>query len=129
MVYCLWFAGVLQLLVAVSNFFAIKMLRYRETLAAVSPHVAQVFVVQNIFIVFMVAGLALMCFAFAPELTNRTALSRSIDGFAALFWFVRLMVQWFYYDRELRRKYRVMDALFSLAFLYLTVVFCVAAVS
>jgi hypothetical protein len=45
----------------------------------------------------------------------------------AVFWTLRVFIQQFYYDRELRRQNRGFDFLFSFAFLYLAVVFTVAA--
>ena len=119
-------AGVLQLLVAISNLFAARMFRYRESLRTVPAHVAEVFIVQNVFIVFTVVGIAGMCFAFAEELAGASLLGRSVSGFLSIFWCGRLMFQLFFYDRELRRQHRAFDVLFLLAFAYLVVVFAIA---
>jgi len=123
----IWFAGVLQLLIAFSNFFAAKMFRYRESLRTLPGHVAEVFVVQNIFIVFTVVGMAAMRFVFAVELTGGTLLGRCLSGFLCVFWLGRLIFQLFFYDRELRRQHRMIDVLFVLAFTYLVVVFAIGA--
>jgi hypothetical protein len=89
--------------------------------------VAEVFVVQNIFIVFAVLGMAGLCFGFAAELAGGSLLGRWLSGFLSVFWFGRLMCQFFYYDRELRRQHRFFDALFVLAFAYLVVIFAIGA--
>jgi alginate O-acetyltransferase complex protein AlgI len=123
----LWAAGVLQLLVASANVFAVRMFGYRETLASVPKHVAQVFVVQNVFIVLTVVGTAGLCFVFPDDLSGGSILGRRLSAFLALFWGIRLLFQLFYYDREVRRRHRVLDALFVLAFAYLTAVFAIAA--
>jgi hypothetical protein len=122
----IWFAGGLQLLIAISNLLAAKMFRYRESLRILPAHVAQVFVVQNVFIMFTVVGMAELCFAFPMELAGESL--RSVSGFLSVFWCGRLIFQLFFYDRELRRQYRVFDVLFLLAFAYLVVVFAVAGI-
>ncbi len=122
-----WVAGVLQLLVAISNVFAARMFRYRESLRTLPAHVAEVFIVQNVFVVFTVVGIAGICFAFAEELAGGSLLGRSVSGFLSVFWCGRLMFQLFFYDRELRRQHRAFDALFILAFAYLVIVFAIGA--
>jgi hypothetical protein len=121
----IWVAGGLQLLVAISNVFAVKMFRYRESLRTLPAHVAEVFIVQNIFIVFTVVGMSGLCFAFAEELTGGSLLGRCLSGFLSVFWFGRLIFQLFFYDRELRRQHRLIDVLFLFAFAYFVVVFAI----
>ena len=119
----IWIAGGLQLLVAISNVFAAKMFRYRESLRTLPAHVAEVFVVQNVFIMFTVVGMAGLCFAIAEELAGKSLLGRSVSGFLSIFWCGRLIFQLFFYDRELRRQHRAFDVLFLVAFTSLVVVF------
>ena len=124
---CIWLAGGLQLLVASANFFAKRMLRYRENLANVSPIVREIFVVQNAYIVLIQVGFAAMCFAFAAELAAGRPLARYLCAFLAVFWGLRLPIQLFYYDRELKRRHPVFNAMFLAAFAYLASVFAWAA--
>ncbi len=123
----LWGAGGLQLLIASANFPAAGMFRYRESLRAVPAHVAEVFWVQNVFIVLTVVAAAGLCFAFPGDLAGGTRLGRALSGFLAVFWAVRLGFQLFFYDRAMRRQYRAFDVLFVAAFAYLVTVFAVAA--
>ena len=120
-------AGGVQLLIASANVPAIRMFRYRESLRAVPAHVAEVFWVQNVFIVLVVLAMAGMCFTFPADLAGGTGLGRAASGFLALFWAVRLGFQLFFYDREMRRRYRAFDAVFVSAFTYLVAVFAIAA--
>ena len=124
----LWVAGVLQGLVAVANLFAVRMFGYREAVRAMPGPVAEVFVVQNLFIMLTVLGAAGLSLLFAGELVGGGRLARAVSGFLACFWAVRLVVQLFFYDRTLRRRFRVFDALFVLTFIFLTGVFAAAAV-
>ena len=121
-------AGVLQLGVASANFFAVRMLRYPEALAAVAESVRQVFWVQNVFIVVVVVGLSLGCFIYPQELARGPGLGRSMSGFMAIFWGLRLGVQLFYYSPDKRRQYPLFDAMFLATFVYLTGVFAAAAI-
>lgn len=123
----IWFAGGLQLLVASANVFAARMFQYRESLRTQPGHVAQVFVVQNVFIVFTVVGMAGLCFAFAEELAGGSLLGRCLSGFLSAFWVGRLIFQLFFYDTHLRRQHRLFDVLFLLTFSYLVVVFAIGA--
>jgi hypothetical protein len=120
-------AGVLHLLVASVNFFAFRKFGYRENLQKVSPIVREVFLVQNAYIVLVLAGFALLCFFFAADLAGGSLLGRCLSGFLALFWGLRIGVQLFLYDSRLRRENRLFDLLFLAVFVYLTVVFALGA--
>jgi hypothetical protein len=124
---CIYVAGGLHLLVASANIFAFGKFRYLEHLENVPPVVRQVFLVQNAYIMLAQAGFALLCFFFADELISGRPLSRALAGFLAVFWGSRVLLQLFYYDRELRRANRLFDVLFLVADGYLAAVFMVTA--
>ena len=123
----IWAAGVLQMLIASANVPAFRMFRYRESLRTVPAHVAEVFVVQNLFIMLTVFGMAGLCFAFAGDLAGASTLGRALGGFLAGFWAIRLVFQLCYYDKIIRRRYRVFDMLFLLTFVFLALVFVAGA--
>ncbi|MBY0528135.1 MAG: hypothetical protein K2R98_32360 [Gemmataceae bacterium] len=122
----LWAAGAVQLLIAAANFFAPRKLHYRENLAKVSPIVREIFIVQNVYIVFTLVAYAAMCFLFAGDLAGGSTLGRSFSGFLAIFWGGRLCIQICIYDADIKRKHPVFHVCFALAFLYLTGVFTLA---
>jgi len=124
----IWAAGALQVLVASANIVAFRLFRYRDSLRNLPKHVAQVFVVQNVFIMLTVIGLAGLCFGFADELAGGSRLGRCLSGFLAIFWGLRLAFQLCLYDRKMRRQHRVLDVLFQLTFMYLTLVFATGAI-
>jgi hypothetical protein len=125
---CVWIAGALHLVVASANIFAFRKFRYLEHLQSVPLVLRQVFLVQNAYIMFVQVGLAFLCLFFAEELISGRPMCRAIGGFLALFWGSRVVLQLFYYDRELRRANRFFDVLFLLADGYLAVVFAVVMV-
>ncbi|HKI34486.1 MAG TPA: hypothetical protein VKA46_21705 [Gemmataceae bacterium] len=122
----IYVAGALHLLVASANVFAFGKFRYLEHLRNVPPVLRQVFLVQNVYIMLVQGGFALLCFFFAGELTSGRGLGRGLAGFLAVFWGSRVLLQLFYYDRELRRANRLFDVLFLLGDGYLAAVFALA---
>lgn len=124
---CIYAAGALHLVVASANVFAFGKFHYLEHLRKVPPVLRQVFLVQNAYIVLVQVGFALLCFFFAGELTSGRPLGRALVGFLAVFWGSRVLLQLFYYDRDLRRANRLFDVLFLVADGYLAVVFALAA--
>ncbi|MGE0608086.1 MAG: hypothetical protein AB7O62_13410 [Pirellulales bacterium] len=122
-----WIAGGLHLLIASANLFAVRMFHYRQNMQQVSAVVREVFWVQNVFLELTLAGFAMLCFAFSGDLAGGSQMGQCCSGFLALFWGLRLVLQLFYYDQEVRRRYRALDVLFVLAQVYLTGLFTLAA--
>ena len=82
---------------------------------------------QNVYIMLVQVGFALLCFFFAGDLASGRPLGQALAGFFAVFWGSRVLLQLFYYDRELRRANRLFDFLFLAADGYLAAVFALAA--
>ena len=70
MVTALCLAGGLQLLVASSNIFAPRKLRYAENLARVDRTFRDVFVILYVYIILMLISFAVLCFTFANDLAG-----------------------------------------------------------
>ncbi len=123
----LWIAGAVQLSIAVSNFWVPGILHYRENLIKLSPIVRQVFVVHSIYMVLVLLGFSGLCFFFAPELAEGGPLGRSVSGFLAVFWALRVALQFGFYDKEVRARHRLGDVAYSVAIISLAAVFSVVA--
>jgi hypothetical protein len=123
----IWAAGGVQIAIAAANFVLPKKLRYWENLRRVDPIIRQVFVVHSVYIVFVLLAFAALCFGFAQELAGGSSLGRFLSGWLVLFWAPRLIVQWTYYDAEVRRRNRLGHWAFSVAIVYLIAVFTAAA--
>jgi hypothetical protein len=123
----IYVAGILHLVVASANIVAFGKFDYLEHLRKVPIVLRQVFVVQNAYIMLVQVGFALLCFFFAGDLRSGRGLGRALACFLALFWGSRVLLQLFYYDRELRRANRLFDVLFLAGDGYLAVVFALAA--
>ena len=102
-------------------------LRVRDRLALVPLFVRQIFYVHWVYIVIVLGMFAALCFRFGRELAGATSMGRFLSGFMAAFWLLRIALQILYYDREIRRENRVLDAVYLVALFVLVVVFGSAA--
>jgi len=123
----LWAAGAVQLVILSANFALPEKLRCRENLARVSPMIREVFIVHWVYIVLVPGVFASLCFWFAPELAGASRLGRYLSAAIAVFWLLRVPIQLFFYDPDIRKQNRIGDVIFLIAFSYLGVVFAVAA--
>jgi hypothetical protein len=124
----IWFAGAVHVGIMAANIPLPGRLRVRERLAGVPRFVRQIFYVHWVYIVIVLGLFAALCFGFAPELAGASRLGRFLSGFMAGFWLLRIVLQIFYYDREIRRESRVLDALYIGSLIVLVVIFGMAAV-
>ena len=120
-------AGFVYLGIIAANIPLPGRLRVRERLAGVPRFIRQIFYVHWIYIVIVLGLFAALCFAFPRDLAGNSALGRFLSGFMCAFWLLRIILQIFYYDREIRRENRVLDTLYVLSLLVLVVVFGSAA--
>ena len=119
-------AGALQLITAAANFFLPAKLHYRENLAKVSPIIRQIFTVHSIYIVLVLVGLGLICLLFPNDLCGASALGRFLCGFLAIFWGLRVVLQFCYYDSAVKKEHPFGAMFFGSVFLYLAVAFTTA---
>jgi hypothetical protein len=123
----IWAAGAVHVGIVAANVPLPGRLRVRERLAGVPRFVRQIFYVHWVYIVIVLGLFAALCFGFAPELAGASSLGRFLSGFMAAFWLLRIVLQVFYYDREVRRENRVLDSMYLGSLIVLVVVFGVAA--
>jgi energy-coupling factor transporter transmembrane protein EcfT len=122
-----WLAGCIQAGILLGNIPLPRRLRVREKLASVPGFLRQIFYVHWFFIVLVVALFSLVCFAFGPDLSGGSELGRFLSAFMAVFWFIRIILQWFYYDRQMRRENRWLDTAYNVALVALVAIFTLAA--
>jgi len=127
MVRAIWGAGVVQVGIMAANIPLPGRLRVRERLAGVPRFIRQIFYVHWIYIVIVLGLFAALCFGFAEELAGGSRLGRFLSGFMAAFWLLRIGLQVFYYDPEIRRENRGLDTMYLGALVVLVIVFGVAA--
>ena len=115
--------GVVHVGIMAANIPLPGRLRVRERLAGVPRFVRQIFYVHWVYIVIVLGMFAALCFGFAPELAGASGLGRFLSGFMAGFWLLRIVLQIFYYDREIRRENRGLDLMYVGSLIVLVVVF------
>jgi hypothetical protein len=123
----IWAAGAVHVGIVLANIPLPGRLRAREGLAGVPRFLRQIFYVHWIYIVIVVGMFAALCFGFAPELAGASRLGRFLSGFVAAFWLLRIVLQLFYYDGELRRENRGLDLLYVGSLAGLVMIFGIAA--
>jgi hypothetical protein len=127
MIRAIWGAGVVHVGIMAANVPLPGRLQVREKLAGVPRFVRQIFYVHWVYIVIVLGLFAALCFGFAAELAGASALGRLLSGFMAGFWLLRIVLQIFYYDGEMRRENRGLDRLYVGSLIVLVVVFGMAA--
>jgi len=123
MVWAVRGAGLVHVGIIAANVPLPGRLRIRERLAGVPQFVRQIFYVHWIYIIIVLGLFASLCFGFARELAGGSGLGRFLSGFMAVFWLLRIVLQVFYYDREVRRENRVLDSLYLTSLVILVGVF------
>jgi UDP-N-acetylmuramyl pentapeptide phosphotransferase/UDP-N-acetylglucosamine-1-phosphate transferase len=121
-------AGAIHLGIVLANIPLPGRLRVREKLANVPRFVRQIFYVHWVYIVIVLGLFAALCFGFAGDLAGASRLGRFLSGFIAAFWLLRIVLQLFYYDREVRRENRGLDLLYVGSLIALVAIFGIAAV-
>lgn len=124
----IWAAGILLSLIVLSGFFTPGLLKYAESMKGAEPTVREIFYIHNTYVTLFVACFAVLCFAFGREMAGGSAMGRFLSGFLGAIWLLRLGIQVFYHNAEIKRAYPVMNVVFSATFLYLGVVFSLAAI-
>jgi hypothetical protein len=125
----LWVAGAIQMAIVLANAVLPAKLNVRAGMASVPRFLRQVFTVHWIYIVLTVSIFSLLCFFFAADLAGGSRLGRFLCIAMAVFWGLRLPLQLFYYDGELRRQNRALDAAYVLALVALIAIFGAAALT
>lgn len=124
--------GILQLGILVASALVPQVLDWRTELRKLPPLLRQLVWVHGGFIVLTIVGLGALSLLNAKELASGTMLARSVCGFIALFWGVRLALQWFCFTpgEYLRRlPLRLGYHLLTVAFASLATIYAWAALS
>jgi hypothetical protein len=119
----IWLAGAIHAGIVFANIPLPRRLRVQEYLAGVPTFLRQIVYVHWIYIVLVVGLFSALCFGFARNLAGASPLGRFLSAFMCGFWLLRVLLQWFYYDAEIRRANRRLDALYLVALVGLVAIF------
>jgi hypothetical protein len=91
-------AAVLQLSILVASALTPRVLDWRRNLRGLHPFLRRLFWVYGVFIVMVIVAFATLTFLHAGAMAAGEPVARSLCVFIALFWSVRLFVQFFVFD-------------------------------
>jgi hypothetical protein len=124
---CLWIAAMIQMAMFLANFYLPFKLQYRTNISALAPLIRQIFITHAAYIAGVVLLFSVITFAFAPDLASGHGLGQFLASTLCIFWFIRIPLQLFYYDKPIRRANRLGDIAMTLALIFLVVTYGVAA--
>ncbi len=124
-------AGIAHFGILIASANAPKALNWKETLKPLPKLMRQMFWVYGWFIVLMIVGFGIITLVHTETLaTAGTPMARWMAGLIAVFWFVRLMVQFFVFDAKpflTNWFYKVGYHGLTVVFIFLTAVYSWAA--
>jgi len=124
---CLWIAAVIQLAMFLANFYLPFKLQYRKNISSLAPIIRQIFITHAGYIAGVVLLFSVITFFFAPDLASGHGLGQFLAATLSVFWFIRIPLQLFYYDKQIRRANRLGDVAMTLALIFLAATYGVAA--
>lgn len=125
----LQFIGTAFVLLGFVHIIFPKYFNWKNELSALSLINRQMMVVHTFFIALAVVLMGLLCFFCAEELTQ-TTLGKKISGGLAIFWGIRMFIQFFGYSPQLWKGKlfeTTVHVLFSLFWIYITIIFSLNA--
>ena len=117
--------GVLLVVLALMHFAFAKYFKWKEELHCISLINRQMMQVHTFFIALVVMLMGILCFTSAPELIQ-TSLGKKISFGLGLFWFIRLLVQFFGYSPKLwkgKKLETIIHIMFSVLWAYFSFIF------
>jgi hypothetical protein len=124
-------AGFLQLAVSAGSLSVPFLLKWKQQLSGVRPLTKQLFLTYAGYIVSVNTFFGVVSLMAARQLSDGTPLAILLTGFIALYWLVRVLIQFFYFDRRDFPHgliYHVAEIVLVTCFIFLamgyTLVFC-----
>jgi hypothetical protein len=125
-------AGWGQLAVVVGSLGVPRALNWKDELQKVGPLIRQIFWTYAGYILCTNLAFALVSILGSDGLTDGSSLAASVTGFITVYWFARIMIQFFYFDRESAPKglkYTVGEVVLVVLFVFFTAVYGTATFS
>lgn len=98
--HCIYLAGLAQIALALGSLAIPGILKWRAELAKVQPLIKQMFWTYAAYILVINICFGLLSVFNFRELTDGSTLAVLVNGFIALYWFSRVLVQFLYFDRK-----------------------------
>ena len=96
----IFISGILHFGTLIASALVPNALDWKGELSKLSPLLRQLIWVHGIFIVLTIIGFGVLTLGFSAELAKQTPLARGVCGFIAIFWGLRLAIQFFVFDAK-----------------------------
>ena len=123
-------AGLVQIAIALSSLAIPRVLRWREEARRLEPLTRQVFWTYAGYIFATNLAFGVLTVATPAALLDGSLLAAAVTAFIALYWAVRVVLQFAVYDRAKAREetlFRIAEILYVLAFVFVAVTNAAAA--
>lgn len=97
--FLLFWSGIAHIILSIASIFIPKALKWKEELAPLQKLLRQMFWTYAGYILVINFCFGLVSIWGAKELINGSFLTQCITFFIALYWLVRVLVQFFYFDK------------------------------
>ena len=94
------FSGILHLCTLLGSAQVPKELRFKEDLPKLNPMLRHWVLVAGAYLLFNIVAFGIISIVFRQELASRSTLARVFCGYVCLFWGVRLIIQFFFFDAK-----------------------------
>ncbi|MEP6614241.1 MAG: hypothetical protein ABJA76_20200 [Mucilaginibacter sp.] len=122
-------AGLAQITLVIGSPFIPKALGWKGELAKVQPLIKQMFWTYAAYILVINLCFGLLSIFDYKELTNGSNLATIINGFIAVYWISRVLIQFFYFDRSnfpVGKWNKLAEVILILLFISLSAVYSLA---
>ena len=93
-------SGILHLGTLLGSAQVPKELRFKEDLPKLNPMLRHWVLVAGAYLVFNIVAFGIISILFREELAARSTMARVFCGYVCLFWLVRLVIQFFFFDAK-----------------------------
>jgi hypothetical protein len=127
--YAILLAGLAQLAIALTSILIPRLLNWHEQLQRVELLTRRIFWTYSGYILGIHIWFAALALGLQERLVDGTPLAALVTGFITVYWGVRVVGQFTWYDRSVagrRALFRVAEVLYVTAFVFVTAVFAAA---
>jgi hypothetical protein len=125
----IFFSGIGHILLSIGSLFIPTALKWKQHLASLPQLIRQMFWTYAGYILMINFCFGVVSLIATDELLNGSVLAKSITVFISAYWFARILIQFFYFDRSLAPKgsiYTIAEIGLILLFVLFTIVYFAA---
>ena len=125
----IYFAGLAQIALVLGSLAIPRILNWKMELEKVQTLIKQIFWTYAAYILVINLSFGLLSVFAYKNLTDGSLLASALNGFISIYWISRILIQFFYFDREsfpTGLANRLAEAILIALFLFLSIVYSTA---